>query len=39
MCTRLIQSAGYDVIVLGVTDGGDGNQLLTLALGVQDNVF
>ena len=37
--TRLIQSAGYEVIVVGVTDGVDENQLLTLALGVQDNVF
>ena len=37
--TRLIQLAGYEVIVVGVTDGVDENQLLTLALGVQNNVF
>ena len=37
--TRLIQLARYEVIVVGVTDGVDENQLLTLALGVQDNVF
>ena len=39
LSTRLIQSAGYEVIVVGVTDGVDEDQLLRLALGVQDNVF